>query len=284
MNEEVKEQKKQMEFKLPNKKVKVTPVRRKGNWLPPSHAASFLFGSASIKYGTPIIAKDRPVKVLTNEEEAFLSKALDRNLSVYLKKEDNYWLKHQVKLKDEVKILDLSDPQDYLDYKLLLANKDEIAPTGADKYKKGTYRFCISDLEFEDNSKALSLENKLEAYSFISKLFKEGTQGMIDFLSTYYFGKPGKRVPENATSAWLKSELDRIVENDLNGFLSISKDGDYDIKLLITKALSKRIVEKDNSRYTLNGQLIATNLDDLVIWFKEDKNSEEVVKIEAKVQ
>lgn len=283
--EEVKEQKTKMEFKLPNKKVKVSPIRRKGGFLHPSHAASFLFGGASVRYGTPIIAKDRPIKVLTNEEEAFLSKALDRDLSVYKKKEDNYWLKHQVQLKDEVRILDLSDPQDYLDYKLLLSLKDDIAPDGASKFKKGTYRFCISEMGFEDNSRALTLENKIKGYKFAEKLFNHGIEGMSDFLTAYYFAKPGKRVPENATAAWLKSEIDKVLEEDLTGFLAISEDPDFDIKLLINKAVNKRALYKDVNRYSLpDGGLIATNLDDLLIWFKDPKNSDEVLRIEARVQ
>lgn len=271
-------------FTLPNKKVKITPIIRKGGIVPPSHEAAHLFGTSSYRFFAPIISKDRVAKVLTEEEEAYLSKVLKRDLSEFKEPKENYWMKHGVRIYKQVKVLNLADPQDYVDYKILLLQKDIIAPTGADKYKKGTYKFVISDLDYEDNNRSKTLENKQKAYKFSSKLSDGGKEKMGDFLSAYYFGKPGKRVPDNAQLNWLASEIDRIIESDLLGFLAISEDPDYDLKLTITKAINRGVLNKDKNRIMLpEGGLIATNMDDLLLWFKDPVNSEEVTKIEMKV-
>ena len=274
------------EFKLPNKKVKVSGIRRKGAWLDEKHAANFLFKDSSVRYCVPL-KKDRNevVDILTPEEKEFLSKELRADLSIHLKPKENYWMNRYVKLKDEVKVLDLSNAQDYIDWKILLSNKDDVAPSAMDKYKKGTYRFCISDLDFEENAKAKHLSKNVEAYKQTGKLLVGGRETMTDFLSAYYFGKPGKQVPLNATVTWLETEIAKVVESDLDGFLAITTDKDYDIKRTIVKAVTARALVRDVNRYSLSdGGLIATNLDDLLVWFKNPINSEEVVKIEAKIQ
>lgn len=286
MNEEKHTAIKMKDFKLPNKKIKITPIRRKGTWLPETHAASFLFKEAGVRYCVPITeSRNVPIEILTQEEKEFLSKELRVDLSVHLPVKDNYWRNRYVKLKDEVRVFDLSKPEDFIDYKILLANKDEIAPSLADRLKKGTYRFAISDLDYEENTRSKYAQNKREANRFFTKLYDKGSVAMSDFLTAYYYAKPGKRVPENATVVWLESEIDKIIESDLNGFLAIASDPDYETKLLIGKAINKKALYKDSNRYSLpEGGLIATNLDDLLIWFKDPINSEEVTRIEAKVQ
>lgn len=286
MREEVKTVERKGDSILQNKKVKVVPIKRKGSWLGKGHAAEFLFGEAKRKYTAPKGPNGRIVDVLTKEEEEFLSKELRRDLSVFSPPKENYWTNHYVALGDSVRILNLADPQDYLDWKLLLANKNEIAPSGEDKYKKGTYKFAISSLDFEDDVKANKANNKKEAYIHFGKLEAKGKYAMIDFLSAYYFGKPGKRVAENADIKWVTAELDRVIEEDLEGYLAISKDGDIEYKILIQKAISKNALYKNRNSYSLpdTNKVIAENLDSLILWFKDPANSEEVVKIEAKIE
>jgi len=49
---------------------------------------------------------------------------------------------------------------------------------------------------------------------------------------------------------------------------------------------AKGALYKDVNSYKLpsTNTIIASNLDDLILWFKDDYNSEEVMKIEAKIQ
>ena len=108
---------------------------------------------------------------------------------------------------------------------------------------------------------------------------------MSEFLSVYYQNKPGKRVPEGANQEWLEAELDKAIENDIDWFLLIAKDPDYDYKLFIHKALKKRaILKEDNKYYLPEGDIIANSNADLVLWLKDPINDETYMQIKARVE
>ena len=121
-------------FTLPNKKVLVVPVRRKGRWLPDNHEASFLFKHSYFQVVVPKDGKTGELRdPLTPEERAYFENkasglALNSGDLSTLKKDDNFWTNFRVKLDKNVLQLDLSKPMDYLRYKVLLVN-GEISQT-----------------------------------------------------------------------------------------------------------------------------------------------------------
>nr|DAU83986.1 MAG TPA: hypothetical protein [Crassvirales sp.] len=98
----------------------------------PKHILYGGMAENAVKYFTvPQLESGKLVNVLTDDEKNFLEEimGLEYNaLSIY-KKENNYWHNRQVRLLKQDNILDLSDPEQYIKYKILLANKDEIAPS-----------------------------------------------------------------------------------------------------------------------------------------------------------
>lgn len=271
------------EFVLPNRKIKVSYIKRKGGWLPDHHIGAGLHQNSIVKYFTPKKSKHGFVEVLTPAETKTLSAILRRDLSPYLEMEKNYWREKAAILRKNDRILDLSNPEEYIEYKILLVQKDEVAPNVESRLKKGTYRFVLCELDYEDTSRAKKAEQKRKAFKEFEKM-SESRDLMMDFLTTYYYKIPGKRVPEGAKIEWLQAEIDKIIEDDLDGFLKIVVDPDREHKLLIGKALNKRILAKEGSTYSFfQGAIIARNLDNLLLWFKDPRNSEEVTKIEAKV-
>ena len=94
-NEEVKTEIKAVKvpFTLPNRKVKVVPIKRQGQWLNslhPDHEAGFLVSGAAKKYMAPLAAKDKIANPLNPEEQAYLEKVIARDLNPYKKFEENY--------------------------------------------------------------------------------------------------------------------------------------------------------------------------------------------------
>jgi hypothetical protein len=285
MNEEVQEVKK-VEFSLPNRKVKVVPIRRKGSWLPVTHEASFLFGRAGKKYTVPLASKDRVANPLNAEEQKYIEKIIDRDLNPFKKVEDNYWIKYFVRLTKDIRILDLSDPEDFIAWKVLLLQKDEVIEGGANKFSKGSLKYFIDDLDYEDRSRSQSATAKRDAYKFFGMLTGKGKTAMSDFLTVYYQNKPGKRVPQGAQAEWLEAELDKLIEEDVDGFLAISSDTEYENKLIINKAMMARAITKNDGKYYLpegNG-VIANSIDDLVLWIKDGRNSDELQQIKVRIQ
>lgn len=105
-----------------------------------------LADGAKITLCAPVLPSTGHYKnVLTNDEKDFLEQALglDNNaLSVYNTK-DNYWDNFKIVLTKEGAHLNLSNPEDYIKYKVLLANNDLIAPSVQERIDrpKNTYRF-----------------------------------------------------------------------------------------------------------------------------------------------
>lgn len=285
MTEEVK--KEATPFTLPNKKVKVVPVRRKGGWLNelhPDHEANFLVANAKIKYAAPTIGRGRVANPLTPEERAYLEKELDEDLNP-LKKDNNFWTKRFAILDRGIRVLDLSNPLDYIDYKILLMQKDFVAPSGEKKFAKGTYKFFIDDLEYEDRTKFKAATAKKEAYKFFGKLEEKGKTALVDFLTVYYKHKPGKRADSTMSLEKLVSTIDGIIDNDVDDFLTVATNAEYDNKVFITKALKvKAILVEEGKYYLPEGALIATSESDLIAWLKDGNNSEEYLQIKLRIQ
>ena len=273
-------------FKLPNKKVKVVPIKRKGAWLSPGHEASFLFGNAGKKYAAPLAGPGgRIKKVLTNPEEKFLSNIIARDLNVFNKVEDNYRVTRFVRLDKGFTILDLSDPEDYISYKILLHQPEEVVEGGDNKFSKGGLKYFIDDLQYEDRSRSKSATAKKDAYKEFGKLTSKGKNAMMDFLNVYYQNKPGKTVPQGANETWLESALDKIIEDDIDGFLFISQDPDYDMKVLITMAVkTKALLFYDNKYHTPDQAVIANSTKDLILYLNNDMNQETVLQIKARIE
>ena len=280
-----------MTFQLPDKQVMVVPVRRKGGWLPDGHAASFLHNQAywdftvkeNLNTGSFIDPLTKEEKAFFESDEAGLSlKKGDLNVH---KKENNYWDDFHVKLRDEVRPLDLSNAKDYLIYKVLLTNDGHIAPSAAEKFKKGTYKFAIVEEGHNNEERVTAASNKKEAYRFFGKI-DNSSEKMKDFLSVYYTMKPGgKQVAPNAKQDFLIAEIEKIVEGDLTTFLKLAKDVNYDKKVLIHNALQARALKREGMTFTTpEGVEIGTTLETVIAFMDNPVNSEEVIRIKSRIE
>ena len=124
---------------LRNERIIVKHIPKEGGMVTnPKH---ILFGgmaeNATKTFVVPRLSSGMFVNVLTDKEKAYLEEVmgLEYNaLSVY-KKVDNFWDDSnengisRVRLTKQDNYFNLADPEDYIRYKILLANKDYIAPS-----------------------------------------------------------------------------------------------------------------------------------------------------------
>jgi hypothetical protein len=248
METEVKEVK---VFTPPSKKVIVKPIMRMRNPMvnDPNHEAYFLFGSATIDYCLPSDKNNNLINPFTSkEEQRWLEKALDADLNIYKKTEDNFWKKHKVRLGKEERPLNLESPKDYLDYLILKANKLYIAPDGESMLKKATYRFALVAEEFEVKAQVKSSDKKKKAYKEAARLEEKGKDFMLNFLKVY-----GHRASPESKAEFLVAQIDQIIEDDIDGFLKIVDDKNYEYKLIIANAVEVGAVTKKGRLYYLPG-------------------------------
>jgi hypothetical protein len=278
-------------FKLPNKTVLVMPVKRKGSWLPAGHENEFLFKHSTYKVGVPRHGRNGElIDPLTKEERTFFeSKASGLSLEVgdlsIYKKENNYWKNFIVTLDKNVMQLDLSNPMDYIRYKVLLTNTDQIAPSEAQSLRKATYKFKVVEEGAIEEAKAKKVTTKKDAYILFGKIMDSSTK-LRNFLNVYYHTRKGtKKVTANSSLEFLQVETEKVLEKDIDGFISTLEDPSYETKVLIYKALEARALTREGLTYkTTEGLVIGDNLQEVVSFFDNDVNNEEILRIKARIE
>jgi hypothetical protein len=194
--------------------------------------------------------------VLTDNEKNFLEKAmgLEYNaLSVYRKK-DNFWDDSnpmgigRVTLHKQDNYLDLSVPEDYIKYKILLANKDQIASSlqELEDRPKATYQFVI----ISENAEAMSSLSKMDTiqrcYMEYGKV--EDQQDVLRVLIELLEGRP---IAPKVKIDYLKSKVNEYIQRNPRLFLSTIKDELLPAKVLIKKCVDAGLIGKKNDAYYL---------------------------------
>lgn len=279
------------EFTLPNRKILVAPVRRKGGWLPPEHEGSFLFKHSYFRLVVPMDKRSGDlIDPLTLEERKFFESnkaglALNEGDLLIHNKESKFWPEFTVKLDKHVTEFDLSKPMDYITYKVLLANTETIAPSAAEKFGKGSYKYAIVEEGYENETRVKAASSKKEAYRFFGKI-DNSIEKMKNFLNVYNTQKPGgKSVPPNASQDFLIAEIEKIIEHDLETFLGLSRDKHYDKKILIYNALKAGALLRVGMTYkTPEEIIIGDNLQAVISFLDNSENNEEVIKIKTRIE
>ena len=151
---------------LIDKKVKLEPITRQGKWLPPGHDGHFMYTGAKMNVCVPHNLSSKsledPLRDLSEEQVAELAERLSmkpEDFNVY-KKKDNYWLNFEFYVDRAGLTIDLSNPVDFLKYKVCLTNKELIAPSWEERFNRGTYRFAIVDEEHEVEKAVVKEQDK----------------------------------------------------------------------------------------------------------------------------
>ena len=230
---------------LKNEKVIVRPVLREDGVITnPKHECYGGMANSAIKYyGVPKLeGSGNYVNVLTKSEKAFLEAymGLEQNaLSVYLKK-DNYWDDIYVRLTKGDNFFDLSSPDDYIKYKVLLANKDLICDSieTMQMSPKRTYRFIIvkeNDDVAQSNKK---LSTNMEAYMKYGELKKN--LRLLKMVCETVDGRPISKLDENT----INSVAEKCISTNAKLFVAVCNDPMLETKLLIKDAISARLITK----------------------------------------
>lgn len=190
--------------------------------------------------------------VLTDAEKDYLEAAmgLEPNaLSLYLKN-DNYWTNYRIRLGKADSYLDLSVPEDYIKYKVLLANDSIVAPnlTELNERPKATYEFVLISEEEEVNTLTQNMSTSMEASLKLGTILenKEVLKYVIEAME-------GKPISPDSKLEYLKAQAFKVMESDPKRFLSILKDPILESKVFIKNCVSKGLIRKRDDFYYLAG-------------------------------
>lgn len=273
-------------FTLPNEVIIVKYIKRKKGMASGSHitddhviSGGMLEGSIR-KFQAPLLKNGSIANVLTNEEKNYLEQATGLDLSVY----KDFWYDHFVTLFKQDNRLDLSNPMDYISYKILLANKNEIAPSWSDRNKKLTFDFVIVKNEEELIENKSSFDNKKEAFKLYGKIEddKDKLIGVLSILSN-------KPISEDSGIKWLQLEVEKIIDKKPETFITAIKDSNLETRLLLNKAILKGYVKVNGNKYsTEDGLDLCENsqvptLENAIKYLNNPKHQDVRDIIEAKI-
>lgn len=199
--------------------------------------------NAVITFVVPKLQSGIYVNILTNDEMEFLEDILGlepNTMSVYRKK-DNYWSDisdngvSRVQLTKQDTYLDLSNPIDYIKYKILLANKDTIAPSWQvlQDSPKATYRFVLISEGDETKTAKLNMDTKMLCYKEYGKIEDD-----VNTLRVIVETLDGRPTASTVKLEFLQTKVNDLIQSNSKLFLSVITD-----KLLPNKVLIKRAIE-----------------------------------------
>lgn len=230
---------------LRNERVIVRHIpKERGMVTNPKH---ILFGgmaeNATRTFVVPRLSSGMFVNVLTDSEKAFLEEVmgLEYNaLSIY-KKVDNFWDDSnesgisRVRLTKQDNYLNLADPEDYIRYKILLANKDFIAPSleALEDTPKMSYQFVIITEGAETKSAKDNMSATMKCYKEFGKVEND-----INILRTIIEAIDGRPTAPTVKLEFLQTKANQLIQADSKLFLKVITD-----PMLSTKVLIKRAIE-----------------------------------------
>lgn len=190
--------------------------------------------------------------ILTNEEKEFLEEALglDFNaLSVY-KKENNYWDNYRVLIPNakEGLHLNLMDPEDYIKYKVLLANTDLIAPSVKDRIDrpKQTYKYELVREGEEASIESAKMDSMMQSYKEFGKI--DGDLDTMRVLAEILDSRP---YAANSPAEFLRTRINALIQADPKGFLNQVTDPLLHTKVLIRRGTELGTILKRGDYYYL---------------------------------
>lgn len=236
---------------LRNERIIVRHINRPSNLVKnPKHV---LYGglaeNATRTYTVPRLSSGGFVNVLTNNEKAFLEQEMQLEynaLSVH-KKVDNFWDDSndvgisKVRLTKQDTILDLTSPEDYIKYKILLANKDFIAPSlqALQELPKASYEYVIVSEGEENKVARKNMSTTMLCYKEFGKIEND-----IDTLRVIIEAIDGRPTSPEAKLEFLQTKVNDLIQGDSKLFLNIITDPLLQTKVLIKKSIEGGFISK----------------------------------------
>lgn len=228
---------------LRNERVIVKHVPKEAGMVrDPKHILYGGMAEGAVRWLTvPKLMSGMYVNVLTNTEKAYLEEimGLEYNaLSIY-NKVGNFWDNYQVRLTKHDNFLNLADPDDYIKYKVLLANKDLIAPSLQDleDHPKATYQFVIIHESEESQASKKKMNATMQAYMEFGKI-----QESADILRTIIETIDGRPTSKNSKIEFLQEKVGRLIQADAKIFVRVATDPLLSTKVLIKKAIEGGLI------------------------------------------
>lgn len=205
---------------------------------------------------------------LTEEKEKELSEILGWDLKPHSK----FWHDYSVVLNEHGTVLDLSDPVQELQYRVLLT-KTEVANSPDEIKPYSVYVMYNEEIEAEKANKSFDYE--LSAYSYIKEMSEEER---ANFLKLFGFRT------RNMSPSIIKKTLKDRADKDPKGFVELYEDKNKTIKILIEDCIHNGVITVKNGAYYFGEDMLGADINLAIAKIKAPKSSDLRLAIEHNLQ
>jgi hypothetical protein len=272
---------------LENKKVSVKVVEKYRTGFSKESDGRTLYTGCKQIYQAPTNENDRLKPILNEQEQRWFEEkmGLTPGSLAFNNKEKSFWKDFRVTLDKKGKILDLSDYEDYLAYKVLLATNT--VANSKDAINVLQHQFYMVTEQEENDASAKISDRYEEAFGLFTKISKSDRK-MSNILRLL-----GKTVTAEANTKWLKSELVKIIDQKtkINGqlcmddFIKTASDPMIDVKVFILDAIEIGDIIVEGTTYKLRaGDVIGHDFDQAISFFNNPKNQQTKLLIDDRIK
>jgi len=238
-------------------------------------------------YTVPKLSNGKYKNPLTDNEKDFLEEymGLEKNaLSIY----KGYWDNYFVRVPKSGLRLDLSDPVDYINYKVLMLNNNRIAPSVYDlKNARASYEFVLASDNADIEVAKTKIQLKADCYKWMGKNEED-----YDLLKTIIEILDNRKISKNTSIKYLQVQIGELIERDSEKFMKTVNNPMIGTQVLLNKAISAGVVVKagdfyylkdDNKKVPLCGEGEDPDLKTTCLYLNNPKNQEIKFSIEARI-
>ncbi len=252
-------------------KVKVQMVQKK-NW-----AKATLFDHCNRTFPVPLdatIRKEGYFKTgLTLDEQNTLERKLGLSEGT-LSPSSEYWRTFYVRLNSDIRTLDLDNPADYLDYKILQVNKRRIASSYADAKLNPEALYVLVNEEAEAIQKNSKRQEKSKAYVTFSNMTPNEMRKFL-FLE-------GIKA-DNISDEIVREKIGDIIESKPEKFNKTFEDDQFESKVFIHTLKAYGILTVRKQQWYYNDTMLGLDEESTISWLKDASNQETLVILKRKL-
>lgn len=270
------------------KKVTIRPCK-KTDFLPDGHDGEYRYtGTAEFLTAQRKRETKQLITGLTEADAGRLEKAMGLpgksaimpagTLSPY----SDFWHSFKIKIPRGGKVLDLSIPEDELEWHVLKAHQ-EVANSEGEKRTNAYARYVLTSEEEIAEVVNKTVEIKTEAYVAFGQMNEIKRKGFLAVYSRLY--PLTQKVSSDASASTIQAAVGTIIDENPQAFLEVVRNTDYDTMLFLEELMAANLVKKDRTKYSLqSGDLIGTTLDTAIDYLKNDHNQDVVVTLKGQLE
>lgn len=273
---------------LTNESVVVRRIPRYNNGIQDKRHPLYggMLENAVNKVAPKMLRNGQYTNILTKDEKEFLEDCMEREdgdgLSVYNKK---FWDDFYVLLGKDDTRLNLSDPIDFIKYKVLVTHTDLVAPNIESMHNKASYKYVLIRQNDEDNQAKAKISKRSRAYIKYGNI--ESDKASLMYVIKLITG----RVPSGASKLLtLQNKVGELVDEQYDNFLKIVDDNDFKTKVFIDAGLrAGAIIRRGDEFYTAENKAMLfsgdkATVDQAVRFLNSPENQEIKFAIEARIE